>query len=99
MNKFNIVRVGGNLYVIVQAEHLLALNTIILVPALPKDQLPALRGLTTDIDIDGQAYRIRSHMPLTVDARSIQKSAVIGRLSSDEGQKIMDGLNAILWGF
>ncbi len=99
MNKFDVVRLGDGLYVVVQAEHLLHLNTAVLVPALPSDQIPAFRGLTVDVEIDGQRWRVRAHMPLTVDARSINRSVAVSRLSPDDGQKIMEGLNMILWGF
>lgn len=98
MTRFDVLRLGEALYVVVQAEHLLALNTIVLVPALPVDQAPGLRGLTVDIEVEGRAYRVRAHMPLTVEARSIQRAAALTRLSPDDGQKVMDGLNKILWG-
>lgn len=99
MTKFDVVRLGKTLYVVVQAEHLLALNTVVLVPALPVDQAPALRSLTVDVEIDGSLLRIRAHMPLTVDGRSLSRSSPISRLSPDDGQKVMDALNTILWGF
>lgn len=98
MRKFDIFKIGADMYLVVQAEHLLALNSIILVPVLPADRLPALRKLTVDVEIDGKPHRIRAHMPLTVDAQILKQLKPVHRLSADEGQKVMDGLNAVLWG-
>lgn len=99
MNKLDVVRLGNALYVIVQAKHLLNLNTVVLVPALPVEQAPALRGLTVDVEINGDMWRIRAHMPLTVDARTANRAVAVSQLSPDDGQKVMDALNTILWGF
>lgn len=98
MRRFDILEIGTDLYLIVQAEHLLGLNTIVLLPILPDDALPALGQLTVDIRIEEDLYRIRAHMPLTVDARRLRHLTPVHRLSPDEGQKVMDGLFAILWG-
>lgn len=98
MNRFDVFRIGADLYLVVQAEHLLDLNTIILLPVLPADALPALRKLTVDIRIEGEIYRIRAHMPLTVEAYRLRHLTPVHRLSSDEGQKVVDGLYTILWG-
>lgn len=98
MHKFDVFRIGADLYLVVQAEHLLELNTTVLVPVLPADALPALSRLTVDVRIDGEPYRIRSHMPLTVDARRLRHQKPVHRLSPEEGQKVMDGLNTIFWG-
>lgn len=98
MQKFDVLKIGADLYLIVQADHLLDLNTIILLPILPVDTFPALRQLTIDVRIKGDLYRIRAHMPLTVDANRLRHLAPVHRLSPDEGQKVMDGLSTILWG-
>jgi hypothetical protein len=98
MQKFDVLKIGANLYLVVQAEHLLDLNTVVLLPILPTDALPALRKLTLDIQIEGDPYRIRAHMPLTVDAHRLRHLKPVHRLSPDEGQKVMDGLYTILWG-
>ena len=98
MTKFDVVSIGGDLFVIVQAEHLLELGSTIVVPVLPKDALPSLRGLTVDIQIDTAVYRIRAHMPVTVESARLRRAPVVHRLSPDEGQQVMDGLYRILWG-
>ena len=98
MTKFDVVSVGGDLFVIVQADHLLALGSTVVVPVLPKDALPSLRGLTVDIEVNSTAYRIRAHMPVTVEAARLRRAPVVYRLSADEGQQVMDGLYRILWG-
>lgn len=98
MQKFDVFRIGGDLYLVVQADHLLELNTVVLVPVLPSDALPALRKLTIDVQIEGDPYRIRAHMPLTVDAQRLRNLTPVHRLPPEEGQKVMDGLNTILWG-
>jgi len=98
MNKFDVLKIGADLYLVVQAEHLLDLNTIVLLPILPADMLPALRQLTIDVRIEDDLYRIRAHMPLTVEAHRLRHLNPVHRLSPDEGQKVMDGLYTILWG-
>lgn len=98
MRSFDVIRIGTDLYLIVQAEHLLNLNTVVLVPVLPSDALPTLSKLTVDIQIDGDSYNIRAHMPLTVDARRLQNLKPVHHLAADESQKVMDGLYTILWG-
>ncbi len=98
MRELDILKIGGDLYLVVQAEHLLDLNTTVLLPVLPADVLPALRQLTIDVRIEGDLYRIRAHMPLTVDARGLRYLTPVHRLSPEEGQKVMDGLYAILRG-
>ena len=99
MQKFDVFKIGDDLYLVVQAEHLIDLNTVVLLPILPADALPALRQLTIDVRIEGDLYRIRAHMPLTVDAQRLRHLTPVHRLSPDEGQKVMDGLYTILWGF
>ncbi|TGD41399.1 hypothetical protein EEB11_18645 [Pseudotabrizicola sediminis] len=98
MQKFDVFKIGNDLYLVVQAEHLLELNTIVLLPLLPIPGLPVLTRLTIDIDIEGETYRIRAHMPLTVAAHRLRHLKPVYRLSPDEGQKVMDGLYTILWG-
>ena len=98
MRTFDVFRIGADLYLVVQAEYLLDLNTVVLVPILPSGALPALSKLTVDVRIDGDPYRVRAHMPLTVDARRLRHLKPVHRLLPDEGQKVMDGLNAILTG-
>jgi len=98
MNKFDVLKIGTDLYLVVQAEHLLDLNTIVLLPILPADTLPALSQLTIDVRIEDDLYRIRAHMPLTVEAHRLRHLTPVHRLSPDEGQKVMDGLYTILWG-
>lgn len=98
MHKFDVLEIDGDLYLVAQAEHLLGLNTVVLLPILPADVLPALRQLTIDARIEGDLYRIRAHMPLTVDAHRLRHLTPVHRLSPDEGQEVMDGLYAILWG-
>ncbi|MGR3570708.1 hypothetical protein [Brevirhabdus sp.] len=98
MRKFDVLRIGADLYLVVQAEHLLDLNSVVLLPVLPIEALPGLRQLTIDIRIAGDPYRIRAHMPLTVEAHRLRHLKPVHRLSPDEGQKVMDGLYTILWG-
>ena len=98
MQKFDIFDIAGELYLVVQAEHLLELNTVVLLPVLPIDSLPELSRLTVDIRINAGQFRIRTHMPLTVEARRLRYLQPVARLSATEGQKVMDGLNTILWG-
>ncbi len=98
MQKFDLYRISGALYLVVQADHLLDLNTVVLVPVLPESALPALSRLTVDIEIEGRPHRVRAHMPLTVDAQRLRSLTPVHRLTPDEGQAVMDGLNAILWG-
>jgi hypothetical protein len=98
MRKFDVFEIGAALYLVVQAEHLLELNTVVLVPLLPSDALPAVSRLTVDVLIRGDPYRVRAHMPLTVDAGRLRRLKPLCRLSADEGQKAMDGLNTVLWG-
>ena len=59
MRKFDVLRIGADLYLVVQAEHLLELNSVVLLPVLPIEALPGLRKLTIDIRIAGDPYRIR----------------------------------------
>lgn len=98
MRKFDVFAIGADLYLVVQADHLLDLNTVVLLPILPASALPALSKLTVDVRIAGEPWRVRAHMPLTVEARRLRHQAPVHRLSADEGQKVMDGLNTILWG-
>lgn len=98
MQKFDVFRVGGELYLVVQAGHLLDLNSVVVVPVLPRDAYPALRRLTVDIHIEGAPFRIRAHMPLTIEAGRLRHVQPVHRLLPDEGQRVMDGLNTILWG-
>lgn len=98
MQKFDVFKIGADLYLVIQAAHLLDLNTVVLVPVLPSEALPAISRLTVDIRIEDKAFRVRAHMPLTVDARRLRHLAPVHRLSPDEGQKVMDGINTILWG-
>lgn len=98
MQKFDVFEISGALYLVVQAEHLLELNTVVLVPVLPSAALPPLKKLTIDVEINRAPHRIRAHMPLTVEAQRLRHLSPVGRLSADEGQKVMDGLYTILWG-
>jgi len=98
MRKFDIFKIGADLYLVVQAEYLLELNTVVLLPILPIRALPALSRITIDVEIKGDPYRIRAHMPLTVDAHRLRRLKPVHQLPPDEGQKVMDGLYAILWG-
>lgn len=98
MNKFDVLRIGADLYLIVQADHLLHLNSVVLLPLLPVDVLPALGQLTVDLRIDGDPYRVRAHMPLTVEADRLRHLKPVYQLSPEEGQTVMDGLYTILWG-
>ena len=98
MRRFDVFKIGDTLYLVVQADHLLELNTVVLVPILPSAALPAVSKLTVDIRIEGDRYRVRTHMPLTVESRRLRRLKPVCRLSADEGQKVMAGLNTILWG-
>ncbi|PLL12478.1 hypothetical protein C0V75_11055 [Tabrizicola sp. TH137] len=98
MNKFDVLDIDRALYVVVQAEHLLEINTIIVAPIRPAGLFPALRQLTVDVDIKGVTWRVLSHMPLTLDARLVRHRIPVHRLSDEEGARVMDGLNAVLWG-
>jgi hypothetical protein len=98
MQKFDVLEIGPDLYLVVQAEHLLDLSTVVLLPILPAGVLPALTQLTIDTRIEGELYRIRAHMPLTVEAHRVRHLTPVHHLSPDEGQKVMDGLYMIFWG-
>jgi hypothetical protein len=98
MQKFDVLKIGAELYLVVQAEHLLRMGTVVMLPILPGEALPAISKLTVDIQIENETYRIRAHMPLTVDAQRLRHLMPVHRLTPDEGQKVMDGLYAILWG-
>ncbi|MGC0225868.1 CcdB family protein [Pseudooceanicola nitratireducens] len=99
MQKFDVYEITGDLYAVVQADHLLDLNSVTVVPVLPRDAYPALRKLTVDVQINGRPYLIRAHMPLTIEARHLRRADPVYRLTADQGQRVMDGLNTILWGF
>ena len=99
MQKFDVFDIGGELFLVVQADHLLELNTLILLPILPRENMPALRKLTVDIEIEGAPHRVRAHMPVTAEARRFRNLKPVHRLSQEEGQRVMDGLYTILWGF
>jgi hypothetical protein len=99
MKKFDVYQIGPELYLVVQADHLLDLNSIVLVPLLPADGQPALSRLTVEVRVDGGIYRVQAHMPLTVSGTRLRAMTPVARLTPDEGQKVMDGLNTILWGF
>ena len=98
MTKFDVIAIGKDYYLVVQAEHLLAINSVVVVPVLPRDALPELSKLTVDVTIMGEAFRIRAHMPVTVDAARLQGAKIICQLSPEDGQRVMDGLYTILWG-
>jgi len=98
MTKFDVLAIGGAHFLLVQSEHLLDLPSTILVPVLPRDDDPGLRGLTVDISIKGRPYRIAAHMPVTVETRRLQQAKPVHRLAPEEGQRVMDGLYAVLWG-
>lgn len=98
MQKFDVFEIDRALYAVVQAEHLLELNTLVVVPLQPVHVFPALSRLTFDVELGGVAWRVLCHMPLTLDARLVRGRTPLHRLSADEGQKMMDGLNTVLWG-
>lgn len=98
MHKFDVFNIDGALYAVVQAEHLLSINTVVVVPIRTLEVFPALSRLTCDVEIQGSVWRALSHMPLTLDARLVRNRVPVHRLSEDEGQKVMDGLYAALWG-
>ncbi|MEL6959394.1 MAG: CcdB family protein [Pseudomonadota bacterium] len=98
MKTFDVFEIGGGLYVVVQAEHLLAMNSVVVVPLLPREDFPSLRGMTVDVEINGLPYRIRAHMPLTIEARRVRHSNRVAQLSADEGERVLNGLYTILWG-
>jgi hypothetical protein len=98
MTKFDVLAIGGAYFMVVQTEHLLELPSTVLVPVLPRDDDPGLRGLTVDVSIDGRPYRVNAHMPVTVETRRLQQTKPVHRLSPEEGQRAMDGLYAVLWG-
>lgn len=99
MRRFDLYEIEGALYLLVQSDHLLDLNSVVVLPALPSSAHPALSKLTVDVTVRGVAYRILAHMPLTLPASRLQPLKPRHRLSPDEGQRVMDGLNTILWGF
>lgn len=98
MHKFDVFEIDHAFYAVVQAEHLLAINTIVAVPIRQVDLFPALSRLTVDVEISGVVWRVLCHMPLTLDARLLRNRMPVHRLPANEGQKVMDGLNAVLWG-
>ena len=98
MQKFDVLEIAGDHYLVVQADHLLELNTVVLLPVLPSDKLPPLTKLTVDVKIAGGLFRIRTHMPLTVEGHRLRHLDPVHQLSAEEGQRVMDGLYAILWG-
>lgn len=99
MQKFDVYEINDDLYAVVQAQHLLDINSVILVPLLPQGDLPSLSKLTVDVRLKGSLYTIRAHMPLTVEARRLRRLTPVAQLSPEEGQNVMDALYAILWGF
>ena len=98
MNKLDVIQIGTDLYLIVQASHLLDLPSTVIVPVLPRLQLPGLRKLAVDIEIADHPYRINTHMPVTVDSARIRSAKVIHQISPKEGEMVMTGLYTILWG-
>jgi hypothetical protein len=98
MTKFDVYRIGEALFLVVQADHLLALNTVVLVPVLPRGSVPPLSRLTVDVVIGTSPCIVLGHAPLTVEARRLRRLKPVARLSDDEGQQVMDALNTILWG-
>ncbi len=98
MRQFDVLRIGGALYLIVQADHLLSFDTCVLLPLEPDDGLPVPQRLVVEVDIEGKRQRILAHSPLTVDARRIRHLEAVDRLDTDTAQRVMDGLNTILWG-
>ena len=98
MHKFDVFEIDRSLYAVVQAELLLTINTIVAVPIRPAALFPALSRLTVDIEIGGAAWRLLCHMPLTLDGRLVRNRMPVHRLSAAEGQKVMDGLNTVMWG-
>lgn len=99
MRKFDVFGIDGGLYLVVQAEHLLELNTVVLVPLVRVDAVAGMTRLTVSVQVGDRAYRVLCHMPLTVGARRLRTLRPVHHLSSEEGQAVMDGLNTILWGF
>lgn len=99
MEKFDVYAIDGALYLVVQTDHLLTLNTVILVPVLPHDSFPPLSKLTVDVEIGDAPFTIRAHMPLTVEAQRLRALSPVHRLTADQGQAVMDGLATVLWGF
>jgi len=98
MQKFDVFEIAGDLYLVVQADHLLELNMVVLVSVLPRDTLPALTKLTVDLTIAGSPFRAHTHMPLTVQANRLRHLDPVHQLSAEKGHRVMDGLYAILWG-
>lgn len=99
MQKFDIFRIDDGLYLVVQEDHLLELNTVVLVPLIPTGAVAGMTQLTVPVAVGEDTYRILCHMPLTVGARRLRMLRPVHHLSSEEGQAVMDGLNTILWGF
>ncbi|MEL6645628.1 MAG: CcdB family protein [Pseudomonadota bacterium] len=99
MQKFDIFEIGSDLFMVVQSDHLLELNTVVLVPVIASERSPALSKLTVDLVINDQPFRVRTHMPLTVEANRLRGLKPVHRATQDEGQRIMDGMSTLLWGF
>lgn len=86
MRKFDVFKIAGDLYLDAQAEHLLELNTVALLPDLPSATLPPPTKLTVDVKIAGSLFRVRTHMPLTVQAQRLRHLVPVHQLSAAEGQ-------------
>lgn len=98
MDRFDVFEIDRAFYAVVQTEHLLQLNTVVVVPLRPANLFPALGKVTIDVEIQGVALRVLSHMSLTLDTRPLQNRMPVHRLSPDEEQGAMNGLNAVLRG-
>ena len=82
---------GARYAVVVQADELLALNTVLVAPASRSAPARSFRPL---IDVDGQAMRVLVEQLTAVSAGRLGRSA--GRLSAQELRAVDDALAVVL---
>jgi hypothetical protein len=69
-----------------------------LAASLASHTLAYITKLTVDVEIAYAFYRMRTHMPLTVEALRIRHLNLARQLPAQEGHRVMDGLAGVLLG-
>lgn len=85
------VQQGRRYAVIVQADDLLALSTVVICPT-SRSAFPA--SFHPEIDLDGQATQVMCEMMGAVDARVLGER--VGHLTLDEQRSLDDALQLVL---
>ncbi len=85
------VQHGRRYAVIVQADDLMALSTVVICPTSTSTP-PA--GFHPEIGLDGQSTQVLCEMVGAVDARNLGDH--VGHLSRDELKRVEDGLSLVL---